>query len=143
MRALIVLQPWAGLIAAGLKTIEFRNRPVRLRERVAVYAASSHCAYGPIGKWCYACRYTEPWPCEDRRGKVLCLATLADCRPVTEADRACPDCPDDLSGWAWVLEDLRALDPIPCKPLRGAQTWFHLPPEVEAAINAQLEASHD
>lgn len=150
MRGLIVLQPWAGLHAAGLKvnavgaSIEFRNRETRIREEVAIYAG--HCIP------CRSCLWADEKPplgepvcgCADVRaeseyeysaGKVLCLATLADCRPVSEQDRSVPGCPADLSGWAWVFTDLRPLArPVPCKPPRGAQVWFTLTPEDEARV---------
>ena len=40
IRVLAVRQPWASLIVEGLKTIEVRNRPTNIRERVAIYASS-------------------------------------------------------------------------------------------------------
>jgi len=41
MRALAVRQPWASLIIEGLKTIEVRSKPTKLRERVAIYASKA------------------------------------------------------------------------------------------------------
>jgi hypothetical protein len=39
MRALSIRQPYAEQILRGTKRIEFRNRPVRFRERVYIYAS--------------------------------------------------------------------------------------------------------
>src|SRR5262249_52856213 len=41
MRALSIRQPYAELILAGRKSVEYRSRPVRLRGRVYVYACKS------------------------------------------------------------------------------------------------------
>ena len=39
MRALSVRQPYAELILRGEKTVEYRSRPTKIRERVYLYAA--------------------------------------------------------------------------------------------------------
>lgn len=145
MQGLIVLQPWAGLFASGLKvnaegeTLEFRKRATRVRERAAVYAASTKmpCSGCPLFRECIP-DYQILGPMCVPRGVVLAIATLADCRPVTEADRCVPGCPQDFSGFAWVFTDVVALpEPVPCKPKRGAQVWFDVPPEVEAEVLRQ------
>src|SRR5438105_4937924 len=41
MRALSIRQPFAELIMSGEKPIEYRNRPVKLRERVYIYACKT------------------------------------------------------------------------------------------------------
>jgi hypothetical protein len=41
MRALSIRQPFAELIMTGEKDIEYRSRPVNLRERVYIYACKS------------------------------------------------------------------------------------------------------
>ena len=52
MRALSIRQPFAELIMTGEKNIEYRSRPVNLRERVCIYACkspSSQDAYEDCG----------------------------------------------------------------------------------------------
>ena len=39
MRALSVRQPWAELILRGVKTVEVRSRPTKVRERILIYAS--------------------------------------------------------------------------------------------------------
>jgi hypothetical protein len=39
MRALSIRQPYAEQILRGTKTIEYRSRPTKVRERVYIYAA--------------------------------------------------------------------------------------------------------
>jgi hypothetical protein len=39
LRALSIRQPWAELILRGIKTIEVRSRPTKIRGRVQIYAS--------------------------------------------------------------------------------------------------------
>ncbi len=41
VRALSIKQPFAEAILRGIKTYEVRNRPVRIRERVYIYASKT------------------------------------------------------------------------------------------------------
>ena len=153
MRGLIVLNPYAMWLADGDKVnaageiIEFRNRKTHIQGQVAIRAgAPIPCAHCPVGnrmdllaeeKQCCE-EFRDQTRCVREVGKVLCLATLADCRPVTEADREVPGCPEGLSGFAWVFTDLLTLpEPVPCKLKPGAQTWFEVPPDVEAEVLRQ------
>lgn len=97
MRAIVVQQPWAGLIATGRKTVELRSWRTNLRERIAICAGASAWsdeATASLG--------------DGPRGVVLCTVEVVECRLATEADRAASAVGHrvkSLDGlFAWVLE---------------------------------------
>ena len=47
------------------------------------------------------------------------MATLSDCRPMRPEDEAAAGCPFVPSVYAWVLSDVRKLEPFPVKGARG------------------------
>lgn len=158
MRGLIILQPYLGAKVRHAEYrherdfVEFRNRSTNLREVIALQAGAHHipCRTCPMARdgdcdefWPTCYEQPEALPSDWARSSVVGAATLVDCRPVATEDRWVIGCPLPFSGFAWVFTDLRVLDPIPCKPPRGAQTWFTVPPEVEAEIARRLEASHE
>jgi activating signal cointegrator 1 len=55
MKALTLWQPWASLVAFGVKTIETRSWSTKYRGPLAIHAAKK-TVYGPIGD-CYAETY--------------------------------------------------------------------------------------
>lgn len=118
MKALTVQQPFAGLIAAGRKTIELRRWPTKLRGLLTICAGArawSEAAVKEFG--------------DGPRGVVLCEVDVVGCRPATEADRgaACvgADKLASLEGWyAWELAEARA---VPQRPVRGMPGLFTLP----------------
>ena len=157
MRGLTILPPWIGMKVVRAEygpprdrgcTVEFRSRPTNIREVIALRTGADHipCSTCPVGGrgdcdeyWPRCHEEPEGLPAEWARSSVVATAELVDCRPVTEADREVPGCPPDLSGFAWVFTDLRALpEPVACKPPRGAQTWFTLPEDIEAEVLQSL-----
>ena len=149
--ALTVLQPWAGLIAAGVKTVEFRKQRTRMvGKRIAIRSgvAKIPCSKCPgivvlnhcDPEWPRCLGYdpeSSEW--ESARGAILAVATIAECwRPgAAHADE--PGYPPDYSGYAWVLSDVQALSqPLEWTPKRGAQVWAKLPPEVAAEVEMRV-----
>ena len=63
MRALTIYEPYAGLIAGGIKTIEVRRQPLNYRGPLLIHAAKG-----------------------DRPAAVIGTAQMVDCRPLTNAD---------------------------------------------------------
>ena len=94
--ALSVKQPWANLIAARLKTVETRTWETRYRGELLIVSS----ARPPI------------FP----SGCAVALATLADCRPMQVQDQGPAYCPPYPGAWAWVLQNVRPVRPV---PLRG------------------------
>lgn len=133
--ALSVRQSWAGLIAAGFKPTENRTWAVPrkyLGARVWIHASAGKFEPAPLrpdfGEYEVPERLRA-------RGRILALATLADCH----LDAGCcrpwgqPGC------FHWSLTDVRALsEPVPAK---GALGLWKPPVALAAEVLGQLAAA--
>ena len=99
MRALTVKPIWAGLIEAGLKTIEVRSRNTPLPGAPVI--CTSRRATGA--------RDDPTVP----RGVTLCIVDLVDSRPMTKEDEADAGVECRPGAWAWVIRNARPLRRIP------------------------------
>ena len=95
MKAVSIKQPWASLIAAGVKTLEIRAWPTDHR--------------GPL----LICSSRRPVIEGHRHGEALCVVDVVDCRPMTRQDVPFA-CVTDFypSHYAWVLKDVRLIEPF-------------------------------
>jgi hypothetical protein len=158
MKALTIRQPWASLIAAGVKSIETRSWRTHHRGPVAIHAGLHRPVEGEdVGDWWWGwdvdhgviVRQEGSWAEHPAPlGAVVAVADLVECVPtlwlIDEGEQ-----PESIScqipygdftpgryAWAWLLANVRPLDePIPCP---GAQGLWTLPDDVEAAVRAQL-----
>lgn len=151
MKASTLHQPWASLVAVGLKPLETRTRRTGVRGDILITAAKRQDlrTEQAILDWLWDMR---PDDMEDRglplqaldlpRGVALGVVRLVDCRPLTWGDMGAfggallPD-PDDViifgdtipdlpcfgveGRHAWVMADPRPLDEP--VPVRGMQGW--------------------
>lgn len=156
MSAITVWQPWATLIAEGLKQFEFRRWPtpdgIRGR-RIAIHAGARPVKKVEIaelivklgGKGWRRTGLTDRDRCVDLLGRwhtspgmlplssVLCTAIIGvPIRNVELAERLGIDLINDSdrhehSNWGWPLTEVRRLEPP--VPARGAQNfWRWAPP---------------
>ena len=144
VKAITLHQPWASLIACGLKTIETRDWPPAravVGERIAIHAGKTFVRV-PLGP-----RETEAlcgmghFP----QGAIVCTARLAEVRKVTQNPRLRRWEPDyryvlatsristlehreikidsfgdfSLGRWLWMLTDIQRIEPP--VPARGRQ----------------------
>lgn len=93
MKALSVKQPWANLIAAGDKTIETRTWSTDYRGDILIVSSKT--------------------PRIKPAGYALAIVRLVGCRPMTERDEAEACCPWYRDAFAWLLDDVRRLEPFP------------------------------
>jgi hypothetical protein len=95
IKALSVRQPWANLIASGAKTIETRSWPTAHRGDLLI-VSSRNPKIAPAG-------------C------AVAIVKVVDCRPMNKSDekRAC--CGEYPGAWAWVLSEVRRVEPFPVK----------------------------
>lgn len=123
MKTLTIRQPWASLIAAGVKTIETRSWSTRYRGPLAIHAGAHHPVPGEElcgdSGWYWewdvdhgiVINHREPW-CEHPAplGAVVATCTLADVVPVDSLGWT-----ELWSGWAWQLNGglLRPPQPDP------------------------------
>ena len=105
IKALSVKQPWATMIAQGFKYIETRTWDTKYRGDLLI--SSTLNPYYPGVKL----------------GFALCVVYLQNCRPMIPSDAAGARCEyrEDLKLFAWVLTNLRKIEPF---RVRGHQGLF-------------------
>ena len=146
IRALTVRQPWASLIADGLKTIEVRTHRVSYRGLLIIHAGQTMAEYG------YDPRAKESGdPLEYSMGTTAAIARLTGCRRLEPDDEQAtcadpawwpfawedPEAFDHV--WGWVLADVA---PLPHVPLRGRQgLWIPTRDELWVVRCAVSEAT--
>jgi hypothetical protein len=120
MRALTILQPWAEMIARGVKRVENRTWRTKYRGPLAIHAGKSMAWMESEDAAAWPERYGVDMPRADALtfGAIIAVAELVDCVGVENL-------PAELRGhafasgpWCWVLTGARRIEPIVCK---GAQ----------------------
>jgi hypothetical protein len=127
MPAMTLWQPWASLVAHGLKPYETRRRPPphwMVGERMAIHAALRTPGFGEITPEIHAAMGAATgdrlWWEKLPYGAVVCTATLDAALPTA-------DVPSDPFGdyaphrWAWRLTDVYALS-VPA-PAQGSRLY--------------------
>lgn len=118
MKALTIRQPWASLIALGVKTIETRSWATKHRGPVLIHAGAkavpvsmANSIDGMMGAW-WVVQRNPGWDCQllDHRvghgtdadvydlplGAVVAVADLTDCVPIVDEEDSAPaGWPDD------------------------------------------------
>lgn len=135
MKALTLWEPWATLIAVGLKRFETRHWRTSYRGDLVIHAAAKRDR--EILDYLREMRHEIAAACREagvaypvcQFGKALCVVTLADVRPtetVPEDERAFGDF--SPGRFAWELTNVRKIEPIAVK---GAQLlWEYTEPIV-------------
>ena len=164
MKAITLHQPWASLIACGLKTIETRDWPPPreiVGDRIAIHAGKRD---PDSWEWNDDIRLAcEHWDFDIPLGVVVATARLAEVRKVTQNPRlrgwepdydyvlatnrlSTPDHREvrvdpfgDFSEgrWLWFLEDIRPLDPP--VPARGRQRLWEWDVPWPGALTEEVE----
>jgi hypothetical protein len=111
MKALSIRQPWASLIVAGEKTIEWRSWSTKYRGDLLI------CSGQTPDDMYYEFDREEAatkWP----RGVAVGIVTLVEVREFAPKDLDPAYMGDDLPdpvGFAWVVENPRKIKPFPVK----------------------------
>ena len=100
MKALSVKQPWASMIASGVKTIETRTWYTEYRGPLLICSSKQPTGQGPTGK-------------------ALCVVDLVDCRRMRSGDQAAAGCVVYEGAYSWVLANVRLVEPFPVKGMLG------------------------
>ena len=116
MRAISVRQPWASLIAVGLKTIEVRSRPWRYRGPLVICAtAGAVTVEGQDGH-----------PLDLPYSVAVGVVEMIGCRLLT-LDDAGASMIDDLAPhvgkWAWLIANAREVAPVRVKGQLAPWEW--------------------
>jgi len=93
MKAISVKQPWANMIASGVKTIEVRTWSTKHRGPILIVSSLR--------------------PNIPPAGAAVAVADLVDCRPMEQQDAEHACCPFQLGAYAWQLTGIRPLEPFP------------------------------
>ena len=155
MRALTLTQPWAGLVAAGIKLVENRSRSMIKREDFgklfAIHASKEidedvYLRIAEIDKGLGTGPHLADerwWQLSRITSAVIAVAGID--RVVTSATTSGLGCPMSLTfdqrRWffgpvGYVLRDVIALpEPVPC---RGWQGFWTLDADTEAKVREQL-----
>lgn len=124
MKILTVCQPYADLIARGVKRIENRSWATNYRGPLLIHAGKSRAWLSPgdVSDYVY--------------GAVVAVCVVKDCvrlEKVAAADREYANGP-----WCWVLGSVVEL-PAPLK-WTGAQGLRDAPAELSRAVGMELDA---
>lgn len=99
MKALSIKQPWANLIAEGMKTIETRVWSTSHRGKILIVSSKK--------------------PVIQLAGYALAVANLIDCRPMTREDEENAQCEVYVNAYSWILTDITKIQPFPVKGQLG------------------------
>lgn len=115
MKALSVKQPWANLIASGEKTIETRVWATDYRGDILIVSSKQ--------------------PRIEPAGCAVAVVELAECRPMTLSDEEAAKCQIYDDAVAWVLRNVRAIEPF---PVTGQLGLFEVDVPAEALLVPRL-----
>lgn len=124
MKAITLWQPWASLIAYGVKTRETRSwEPPRglIGQRIAIHAAARPMRHADM-----APSRIEPIPREAFPLPLGAIVATAKIARVDQADGTHLDPYGDYTAgrFVWTLEDVRRLRrPIPARGFQGFWKW--------------------
>ena len=128
IKALSLWQPWASLVAAGVKRHETRHWATQYRGPIAIAAAKTMDLAGAPDQLCEA--VAGPYWFRDLpRGFIVAVADLTACDPaervadhLTQADLAAGNFA--RGRFAWRLERIRRVrEPIPVVGRQGLFNW--------------------
>lgn len=144
IKALSLWQPWASLVAYGVKRHETRCWQTNYRGPIAIHAAKTLDIAGAPDLLCQHV-FGEFWPKVLPTGVVVAIGDLTACEPtesvadhLTAADRAAGNF--TRGRFAWRIENIRRLDtPV---PLIGRQGLFNWTPEESVGLNLGPRIDH-
>jgi ASCH domain-containing protein len=113
MKALSIHQPWASLIASGKKTVEVRSWTTRHRGPLLICATKRPHGNDPVGV-------------------AVAIVNLLDVRRFSPGDARAARCEASPADYAWVLGDVRSIDPFPVTGNMGIFTVDA--PELEVLV---------
>jgi len=95
MKAVSIKQPWASLIASGVKTLEIRAWPTEHRGALLI------------------CSSRRPVIEGHRHGQALCVVDVVDCRAMVRGDVPFACVSEFYPGhFSWVLGNVRLIKPF-------------------------------
>ena len=116
MKALSIKQPWASLIASGVKTIETRRWNTNFRGTVLIVSS------------------LNPVINDLPTGKAIAIAEIYDCKPMTLQCEKFAYCEIYQGAYSWFL---RNIIPIPHFKVKGQLRLFDvsLPEDIQISLH--------
>jgi len=117
MKALTVLQPYAGWIASRNKTIETRTWQTKFRGDLLICSGQRiHSLFKDDYK-----NHKGDWQNKwlNLFGKALCIVCIEDCKPMTFDDEKLAMCEHYPGAWSWYLSNIRQIKPFDIKGQLG------------------------
>jgi hypothetical protein len=129
VKAISLWQPWASLIAVGVKKIETRHWHTPYKGPIAIHAAKKlEKHFGDeLAELCED-EFGGHWMVDLPRGAFVATANLVACEPMLYdyfIEDSYPGRNEFICGnwqkgrFAWLLDDIRAIDPVPFRGLQG------------------------
>lgn len=138
MKTLSIKQPYAALIAAGLKPFEIRTWQTQYRGELLIHAGKAwHENFRGYNFFSeiLGLKHVEdfiPFPNQDwlkmaYQFSPVCVVDLVDIRPMTQDDEPKAFCPYIPGAFSWVLENARLVEPF---AMSGKLSLFETPNEL-------------
>jgi len=133
MKAISLWQPWASLMALGLKRNETRHWKTSYRGPLIIHAAKKAIGWPSLTIQSLFDEDIIFQPTDLPRGCLLCRVDLYDCRrigvqhiPFGQIEMELGDY--SIGRYVWLTKDVKVFDkPI---PYRGRQGFFNVPDQV-------------
>ncbi len=147
MKAITLKHPWAALVAIGVKQIETRSWRTNYKGPIAIHASKgfpkmarqitlqdaliSHALISGLREIrgeSLVIIGTDPW-LEETRGHVIATAELTHCTRIDAAFVETISLWEKAYGnyatgrWAWHLENIQRITPIPAKGMLSVWEW--------------------
>lgn len=132
MKAISLWQPWATLMALGLKKIETRSWPTKYRGPLAIHAALKIVLFADVPPDIMAALYGVKFDMTLLPyGGIIATVDLIDCVEITKRNQ--PAYPERgygdyrLGRFMWITDNVKPFKKI--IPFRGRQGLFNVPDE--------------
>ncbi len=113
--ALAIRQPYAWLVANGIKDIENRSRRTHYRGKVLIHASLSDALLFEDTLGALSKRAGVRFPDTFKKGGIIGVAEIVGCEQRHGSDWK------DSSSWGWILANAH---PLPFRPCKGALGLF-------------------
>ena len=132
MKAISLWQPWASLMAMGVKKNETRAWATSYRGPLLIHAAKKVLGWPSLTiQAFFDFRGIASQPSDLPLGCLVCKVNLVDCQKICLCNQ--PDYPERAFGdytpgrFMWITENLEIFDSI---PFRGSQGFFTVPDDI-------------
>jgi hypothetical protein len=112
VKALSIRQPWAHLIAEGVKTVEVRSRPTKYRGPLLICVSKTFKAVRLLDSYKRDWSAIPMWKREDM-GRAIAVVELVECEVMTSNHEAAALVKAAPGLWAWKLAAVRKIDTFP------------------------------